>query len=258
MQDPQKSQDIKLTSEQAVISSIEQLKLSPSQREIQRLRDELRDCALYSGVGVICDIFDGWDIFDAWDYIKDHLSVLDYKIIPNSNCSVHLQHTTLFPTIAQSIAYSKPPAAAESSDSPPFVIAVFVSGWIGGSACTVDAGHGSMDIVDDIIAPFLPRLAPHLKYIPKLFFITAMGDPHAPPPYFPDDPDGNYCVAYHVTNELRYMDKWADHITYHLFLPGMTVQDVTENCRAYLDENNEHLHYFTSLKNMPVLKKYIL
>ena len=211
-----------------------------SQHEGQRIRDELRDCTSYSGVGVICNVFP-----DMWESMKHHLSVLNYKIIPN----FHLHHTTLFTTIAQSIAYPKPPAAAESSDSPPFVVAVFVSGVVGDSADT-------LNIVDDIIEPFLPQSAPHLQHIPKLFFVSALGDPLIQqPPHFPDDPDGNYCVAYHVTNICSDMNKWADHISDHLFFPGMTVQEVIESSRLHQVYYREQLHHFTCLKNKLVLKK---
>ena len=177
------------------------------------------------------------------------LSAMDY-----TDFHLHHHYIILFPTIAQSIAYPKPPAAAESSDSPPFIVAVFVSGVVGGSANTLFTMHGSLDIVDDIIKPFLPQSAPHLQHIPKLFFISTEGDPHAPPPHFPDDPDGNYCVAYHVTNMPSDTNKWANHISDHLFLPGMTVQEVIESSRLQVYYRDQ-LHHFTCLKNKLVLKK---
>ena len=85
-----------------------------------------------------------------------------------------------------------------------------------------------MDVADDIIQPFLPWSAPHLQHVPKLFFITAEGDPGALPPHFPDDPDGNFCVAYHVINKLCHMVKWTQCITDHIF-SGITVEEVIEN-----------------------------
>ena len=113
-----------VTSEESVSqlsSSVEQQKLTSPQHKIQRVRDELRNCTLYSGIAVICDV----DLFSTWKSIKNRLSTVDYKII-TTDFLLHHHHTTLFATIVQSIAYPKPPAAAESSDSPPFVIAVFV------------------------------------------------------------------------------------------------------------------------------------
>ena len=253
MQDLPESHNTEPASERAVThlsTSVEQLTLSPSeQHEVQRIKDELRDCTSCSGVGVICD-----DI-DAWTFMEPCLSAVDYKII--TDFPLHHHYIILFPTIAQSIAYPKPPAAAESSDSPPFVVAVFVSGVVDGSANTLFTMHGSLDIVDDIIKPFLPQSAPHLQHIPKLFFISAEGDPHAPPPHFPDDPDGNYCVAiaYHVVNDQNYMNNWANHITDYLFTPGMSVYEVIENSKSRLDTDKDCLHYFTSLKSNIFLRK---
>ena len=251
MQDLPESQDTEPTSERAVTplsTSLEQLTLSLSeQHEVQRIRDELRDCTSCSGVGVVCD-----DI-DAWKSMEPCLSAMDYKIITDFH--LHHHYTILFPTIAQSIAYPKPPAAAESSDSPPFVVAVFVSGLAYGSANTLFTMHGPLNIVDDIIKPFLPQSAPHLQHIPKLFFISAEGDPHAPPPHFQDDPDGNYCVSYYIMIDVHLEDKWADHITHHLFLPGVTVQEVIENSKSHLVTDENCLHYFTSLKSKLVLRK---
>ena len=86
--------------------------------EIQKFREEY-ECALYSGVGVIHNVS-----FNLWDFMKHRLSAMDYKIIPN----IHLYSETPFTTIAQSIAYPKPSSAAKSSESPPFVIAIFISG----------------------------------------------------------------------------------------------------------------------------------
>ena len=250
MQDLPESQDTKQTSKQGVAqlsSSVKQLTLSPlPRREVQRIRDELKDCMLCSGVGVICE-----NVFYLRDTsMKNHLSSAGYKFI--TNLPLNYRHTTLFPTIAQSIA---PPAAAESSYSPPFVVAVFVTGFTGDSAGTFYTRHGSLDIVDDIIKPFLPQSAPHLQHIPKLFFISVMGYPHAP--HFPDDPDGNYCVAYHmaVNPDIDRILMWKDIITDRLFHPGISVQEVIKNFSSQLDKRQEYLHYFTCLKKELVLKK---
>ena len=224
-------------------SLVEQFSLSPIQeREVRRIRGELRDCAEYSGVGVICNVSDEWKPMEL------HLTSSGYKIISSPH--------SLFSSIAQSIAYPKPPTAAESSRSPPFVIAVFVSG-IGEDLAhhTIITDYGEMNIVDDIIQPFLPQSAPHLKHIPKLFFITALGDPDATPPHFPDDPDGNYCAAYHMTDRPSYMDKWAEYISFNLFLRGMTVQEAIENSKYRLKKGKECLHYFTCLQNKSLVLK---
>ena len=192
--------------------------------------------------------------FNLWDFMKHRLSAMDYKIIPN----IHLYSSeTPFTTIAQSIAYPKPPTAAESSDSPPFAITIFISGHCHDSYSihTLYTTYGLVDIVDDIIQPFLPQSAPHLQHVPKLFFITAEGDPDAPPPHFPDDPDGNYCVAYHVTNKLCHMVKWALYITDHIFLSGITIQEVIEKSRSSLFKHMEQLHCSICLKNRLILKK---
>ena len=237
MQELPEGMDTEPTSEQGVTqlsSSMEWLTLS-QQREVQRIRDDLKDCALYSGVGVI------FDVSDVWKSMEHRLSAEDYKIFTVPPFRYH--HTTLFTTIAQSIAYPKPPAAAESSDSPPFVIAVFVSGYAVNFTNTLDVGHGPVDIVEDIIKPFLPQSAPHLRHIPKVFFISVDHgrDQSVPPPHFPD---GNYCVAYHVTNFL-YASTWTHHISDHLFLPGMSVQEVIKNSRSQLNKKKEQLHYFS-------------
>ena len=244
-------------------SLVEHFSLSPTQdREVQRIRDELRDCALYSGVRVICHGF------YEWKPVGPHLTSSGYKIISDSSLrhgtlttsvvlSSHLDSRRFFTTIAQSIAYPKPPTAAESSDSPPYVIAVFVSGVIVDytSAHTLSTLHGPVNIVGDIIQPFLSRSAPHLQHIPKLFFITAQGDPDAPPPHFPDDSDGNYCAAYHMTQRPRYMRKWTEYISDNLFFLGMTVQEVIENSKSHLEKGRECLHYFTCLQNKSLVLK---
>ena len=213
---------------------------------------KLSDCALYSGVGVI------YDRFNIWNPAEPHLSSLDYKII--SRFPVNIKIVNSFATIAQSIAYPKPhasPTVAESSDSTPFVIAVFVSGRVSSHPHTLHTiTYGEVNIVDDIIQPFLPQSAPHLQHIPKLFFITCTAvHPLSPPPQFPEDSDGNYCIAYFVTDNYSLTYWWSQHITNDLFLPGMTVQGAIENSRSHLNEDRERLHYFTSLKKNLVLSR---
>ena len=186
----------------------------------------------------------------------EHLSLLSYKII--NDLPVLIEGVTFFATIAQSIAPHKPhanPTVAESADSPPFVIAVFVSGKSSSSQLLNIRGK-EVDIIDDIIQPFLPQSAPHLQHIPKLFFITAWHPvgPHAPPPRFPEDPNGNYCIAYHVADTIGLMMKWPEDITNDLFSPGMTVQGTIEkSIGSHLNKDKESLYYFTCLKKNLVL-----
>ena len=229
---------------------MEQLSLSSEQQHrVQEFRLGLSDCASYSGVGVICDKF------DTWKHVELHLSSLDYKIISDFPVSI----TTSFNTIAQSVAYLKPhasPTVAESSDSPPFIIAIFVLGAVSYQPHIIRTNYGEVNIVDDIIQPFLPQSAPHLQHIPKLFFITAQHSYYFPlPPQFPEDPDGNYCIAYHMAFSYSLTNKWAHHITNNLFLPGMTVQGAIESSRSHLNEDRERLHYFTSLKKNLVFNR---
>ena len=236
MQDlPAKDPDREPTSEQQLSSSVEQLTLSPTQlHDVQTIRDELRFCALYTGVGVICNR--GYRlIVDPWKSVEPHLSSLGYKII--GDFPIHLQHTTCFTSIAHSI---QPPTDAELSDSHPFVIAVFLSGSTKDSGNILDTEYGPINIVDNIIRPFLPQSAPHLQHIPKLFFITVSWRhvySHCSLPNFSDDPDGNYCVAYHMAGlcDDFYNAKWAEHITERIFFLEETVQEAIENSRFHLD-----------------------
>ena len=247
-------------------SSVKQLSLSPTQqREVQEFRYELGDYELYSGVGVI------WDLIRSWQPVKLFLSSLDYKIV--DNFPAHIEAATSISTIAQSIAPPQPhasPTAAESSDSPPFVIAVFISGILLSSQLLNIRGK-EVDIIDDIIQPFLPQSAPHLQHVPKLFFITAQHPvgPRAPPPRFPEDPDGNYCIAYHIIMARAYfwhkissiadtralMREWAEDITSNLFIPGMTVQEAIEKSGSHLNKVEENLYYSICLKKNLILKK---
>ena len=234
-------------------SSLEQLSLSPIQyKKVQEFRHKLRDCELYFGVGLI------WDPFSLWKLAIELLSLTRYKII--NDLPVLIEGPTFFATIAQSIAPYKPhasPTVAESADSPPFVMAVFVSG-ISLFSRLLNIRGKKVDIIDDIIQPFLPQSAPHLQHIPKLFFIIALHpvDPHVPPPQFPEDPDGNYCIIYHVIGMRTLVRDWAEDITNRLIIRGMTVQEAIEKSRFHLiNEDEGSLYYFTCLKKNLVLKK---
>ena len=179
--------------------------------------------------------------------LESHLSSSGYKTLPDF--FMPYRPLTLFAIIAQSITYSKSP---ESSS-----ILVFVSGVWFSADHTIQTLHvyERLHIVDDIIKPFLPQSAPHLQHIPKLFIITActLEDPHAQPPNFPDDPDGNYCVAYHVASSFNCMHHWAEYITDYLFRPNTSVQETIENYKPTRERTVEHLHYFSSLKSKLVL-----
>ena len=213
---------------------------------MQRIRDELRDYALYSGVAVI------GDMVGEWKHIEPHLSSSGYKV-SHLHDIVSLSHPHHFTTIAQSITYPERPTSAESSHSSPFVIAVFVSGLAQSAHHTL---YGEVNVVNDIIQPFLPQSAPHLQHIPKLFFIIAWDSPSPVlPPQLADDPDGNYCVAYFVTKSYIRVKVWIHHIIKNLFLPSTTVSEAVENSRFFIDKDEEYLYYFTCLKNKVVLKK---
>ena len=147
---PEGLEETELTSEQAVAqlsSSVELMNFSPlQQQKVQEIKDKLSCSALYSGVGIVYTS-------ELW-MIERSLKGLEYNII-----SVVIDFKTVFTTIAQSRAYPESPAAAES---PPFVIAVFVSGQTTYSSGIFHTRHGSADIVDDIIKPFLPLSLIHI------------------------------------------------------------------------------------------------
>ena len=229
--------------------SVEQPRLlTQQQREVQEIEDQLRDCALYySGVGITYD--------DR--YIMNHLSEVEFDIVLSDFSNISAK--TFFTTIAQSTAYPIPPTVAESSDSPPFVIAVFITGDASdsGESGTLHTSHGSVNIVDDIIKPFLPQSAPHLVHVPKLFFISSIiEDVDTTPPSFPYHRDGNYCVAYHTSYPYHsIMDEWMWHIADHLFRFDVSVEEVVENSRSCLYEGYENLNYFSCLKGNIILMK---
>ena len=226
-------------SDQPIITSVEQGLLT-QQHEVHKIRTQLVDCALYSGVGVTYND----------PYIMNILSEVEFAVISSDFSSIN--HETFFTTVAQSMAY--PPTATESSDLPNFVIAVFVSGDAGDSVGTLLTDHGSVNIVDDIIKPFLPQSAPHLQHIPKLFFISLNVSSclATKPPHFPHDRNGNFYVAYHTCHPY-YMGEWMWHIADHLFRFGVSVQEVVESSRSFLYQGHEYLHYLSYLEGKLVL-----
>ena len=234
-------------------TSMKQLSLSQlKQREAQWVSYELSDSSLYSGLGFVYN-----ELFtrSSWD-VDRTLSELNFKYIDLDKHIRRVDLKTCLSTIAQSIAYPKTPSAAGSQ---PFVIAVFVTGWRGQFPGSLQTLRGSVDIVDDIIKPFLPKSAPHLAHIPKLFFINSWVDHKdldTQPPSFPDDKDANYCIAYHLGRETITVDvqEWMRTIARGL-RSNMTVQDVIEDSRSYLDKHNERLYTFSCLKDKLILGK---
>ena len=219
-------------------------KRSQSKRpEVQRIKDELVDCASYSGIGVIYD-----NVYDLWESTKGLLLSAGYKLIPKFPSDDH--PATVFKAIAESIA--PPSVAAESSDFP-FIITVFISGLAMSSA--LESRHGSVDIYQDIIKPFL---APHLQHIPKLFFISVDREQYNRPVIFPDDSNGNYFVVYHETESLEQMLTWKA-IVDDVFCLGKSTQELVEKSKSYMHlygyKDKERLHYFTCLKNKFIVKK---
>ena len=235
MQDlPEGPEETELTSEQAVAqlsSSVELMNFSPlQQQKVQEIKDKLSCSALYSGVGIV--------IVDEPLVIERSLEGLEYNIISVDDSVIDFK--TAFTTIAESRAYPESPAAA---GSPPFVIAVFVSRWT----------TGSVDIVDDIIKPFLPQSAPHLVHIPKLFFISSSSRRLL----LPDDKDGNYLIAHCVTDDV---DDWLSHIARRICHSNQSVQDIVEQSRSPLllfhpAFGIEHLEVYCCLKDDLVLRK---
>ena len=141
---------------------------------------------------------------------------MDYKIIPNihlyseipftTHCSVYNLPQTIY---TRQIVRFTSLLSLQSLSLDNAMIESY-------SVDTLYTSYGLVDVVDDIIQPFLiPQSAPHLQHIPKLFFITAKGDPDALPPHFPNDPDGNYCVARHVTNSYRLYQYYGQVDTMH-------------------------------------------
>ena len=234
-------------------TSMEQLSLSQlEQREAQRIRDELSDASLYSGVAICYD-----DPFSrSSPFVERTLSELNFKYIDlDEHINRQVDLKTCLSIIAQSKAYPTIPSAAGSQ---PFVIAVFVTGERGQSPGSLYTVFGeSVDIVDDIIKPFLPKSAPHLAHIPKLFFISSWShhkDLDTQPPSFPDNDDANYCIAYHLTREVGDSWEWMHTIVRGLRW-NMTVQDVIEESRSHLNKHNKRLYTFSCLKDKLILGK---
>ena len=239
-----------------------QLLSSPPSSFIYRPRlslvEQLSNSSLYSGVGIVYRSDFRHRTMLITYRLERTLSVLNFKhiVLNNEFFLIHnVDLKTSLSTIAQCKAYSEPQAAAGSQ---PFVIAVFVAEREGKFPGSLDSRHGPVDIVDDIIKPFLPKSAPHLAHIPKLFFISSWVDHKGldtQPPSFPDDDDGNYCIAYHLAQSGRAdQEIWMDTIANGL-LSGKTVQYVIENSQLLLHKNNERLCYFSSLKDKLILMK---
>ena len=236
--------------------SMKQLSLHPSeQREVQKICNELLNSSLYSGVGIVYDQLYPWIIESS--LVERTFSELNFKYI---DLGQHIHHhqvdlKTCLSTIAQSNAYPTIPLGAGSQ---PFVIAVFVTGVRGKFPGSLYSQRGeSMDIVVDIIKPFLPKLAPHLAHISKLFFVSSTfhhEDLDTQPPSFPDEDDANYCIAYHLSqwrsDQRIWMRSMADGLC-----SGRIVQDVIEETRSHLDKDNEQLYTFSCLKDKLVLGK---
>ena len=248
-------QDVEETSPAVSQLSTPMEQLLIQEQYVQRIRDQLRASELYSGVGILYDRF----IPDTRK-LERMLSQLDFNHI---KLKLHLldleQHEvkTLFSIIAECKAYPESPPPA---GSPPFVIAVFVSGVRGHSPSSLQYPHASTDvmIIDDIIEPFLPKSAPHLTHIPKLFFISSLFqgdlDLDTQPPLFPGDSDANYCIAYHLARSTDDSRMWIHFIADRL-VSGESVQDVIEKSKSMFTEGYEHLHYFSCLKDKLVLRK---
>ena len=243
---------LSLSIEQLRFSSSEQQEVQRIREEVQRIREELFDSSLYSGVGFT------HDFHRLCGRVELTLKALNFKCIHCDSYEVsQCNLKTILATIAQSKAYPKTPEAAGSQ---PFVIALFLSGVTvpDRSPSSFHTPRGSLDIVDDIIKPFLPKSAPHLVHIPKLFFISNSlvyrKDLDNQPPSFPDDDDANYCIAYHLSVAPFDEQRWLKTITDAL-LSGETVQDVIENSRSSIDKNFERLYTFCCLKDKLVLRQ---
>ena len=212
--------------------------LSPLQlQKVQEIRDQLSKSAFYRGVLVELSL-DFWrmeGMFTKLEQKLKHVSI-DWRDL------ISIGTKTLFTTIVESGVYVK---------SKSYVIVVFVSGKTGDSVGSLQySSNKTLDIVDDIIRPFLPQSAPHLEHIPKVFFISAFTDMrNTTPPAFPNDPDSNYCVAYHLSPEPCEPIEWVRYITEHLFT-GVSVQEIIENsAQIIVDKNNEELHRLCCLKD---------
>ena len=219
---------------------MEKFHLSPRQkRNVERVRDQLRDCASYKGVAIELSIgFPSRVIRLSLEPTFQHIALVD----DIDSCD---DVKSLITAVAQYRDYPE--------SSPPFVIAVFVRGVAGPSVGTLCTDFGLVNIVDDIIKPFLPQSAPHLMNIPKLFFISSFSmRPSQDTPLFPDDTDSNYCVAYCCAPLSQFAlssRSWFQYIIKHL-LSGISVEEVVENSRP-IAERYGRLHYLSCLSNKP-------
>ena len=220
---------------QHLSSSVEHLSLSTRQQwSTDKVRDQLKDCASYKGVAIELT-----GLMSLEGFFSPLESSFKYILLDRH---IH-SHDDLKPLITAVAQYKDYPET-----SPPFVIAVFVRGFVHPSVGTLDTDFGWVDIVDDIIKPFLPQSASHLMNIPKLFFISAVPRLHRDigPPLYPDDHDSNYCVAYcESLSPSPY--SWFRCIIENLLL-GISVKEVVETSKPTCTADR-HLHYFSCLKN---------
>ena len=252
--------DDKATDQAASLpSSFKKQRLSSYGQEAQEagpslseFESKLRDSSLYSGIALVYG-----DRSLGLRKVKRTLSELFFKYIDLDEHDIRHDlrrdlEVSLF-TIAQFKGYLQPTAAAGSQ---PFVISVFCGGQRGQSPGSLDTLRGSLDIVDDIIKRFLPKSAPHLTHIPKLFFVSSLfrcKDLDTQPPSFPDDDDANYCIAYHLTKRRSDQQIWMENVT-DLLRSGKKVQDVIVSLHSLLDKDSECLYTFCCLKDELVLK----
>ena len=229
--------------------SMEHLRLTPLQRRqhaLQRVHDQLSNCAQYSGVGIVYE-----ELLDPWisPRLENALSKLNFKLIEvDQDAFMVVDLKTVLSAIAQSEAYPKP-------GSRPFVIVIFVAGMASHSTDLLRSLFRPKDIniIDHIIKPFLPQSAPHLAHFQKLFFISCDAFPFGEhfdtqPPPFPTDPDANYCVAYLVAHNRSTLVGWTNYIIESL-LSGIPLQDIVESSRAHFGKKDGYLHFFSCLQD---------
>ena len=209
---------------------------------MQSIRDQLSDSSVYSGVAIMYEEFViGLDT----RRLERTLSKLNFKVVAlDRYISSQVDLKTLLYNFAQCIAYP-------ASGSNPFVIAVFVEGLRCYSPSSLDTPHGSVDIVDDIIKPFLPNSAPHLVHIPKLFFISSWFGLRNldvdKPLFFPGDNNANYYTASYLARWRADSREWMDTIADNL-LSGGTMEGVIDKLQSRLNKKSEQLNYFSCLK----------
>ena len=238
-----------------IAASVEKKTLSSlQQQKVHEIRDELSHYMSYSGVGIVCDCES--KMFAARLTVHS-LKELNYNIVSVDNSVIDFK--TVFTTIAQSRAYPKSPVSA---GSPPFVIVVFVSGRSGNSSGIFRTRYGPVDIVDDIIKPFLPQSAPHLVHIPKFFFICSIivDSLSSKSLLLPDDHNGNYLIAHYVT-QSTIPPSWLQYVARCLSRRGESVQDTIEESRYAIQEDYKiqvdygWLHVYSCLEDRLILRK---